>query len=286
MYQIIEKNNTATTMSSSSLSSTAIVKIADKIGSARTAEAAEYKDRRVSIYAPSIGRIKDALTSKDKFVVLYDMDEDLYRRHTNEEVIRAVHLYFLSVDSSTERRHRDAMRQVEIAVRNDLSYGNENYARYYEKYKEYFNKCLDRGIEALHIIEFLAIEKQYRKKLVLYRKIKMRVKVISILLLTVLIGLLVFGIGRAITRPTEEQRLLSDGMTAEIIQINPRDLDRVSFPGVLDYIRVKYPYTMKYYSEKEVISNIGDLSGKINICAEVEEGSVQYIPVRVVHPIK
>jgi hypothetical protein len=114
----------------------------------------------------------------------------------------------------------------------------------------------------------------------------MRVKVISILLLTVLIGLLVFGIGRAITRPTEEQRLLSDGMTAEIIQINPRDLDRVSFPGVLDYIRVKYPYTMKYYSEKEVISNIGDLSGKINICAEVEEGSVQYIPVRVVHPIK
>ena len=284
MYQIIEKNNTTTTMSTPS--STAIIKLGNKIASAKTYEKEEYKEKRVSIYAPSIGRIKDAITSKDKFLVLYDMEEDIYRNHSNEEVIRAVHLYFLSVDSSTERRHRDAMRQIEIAVRNNLSYGNENYARYYEKYKEYFNQCLNRDIEPLHAVEFLAIEKQYRKKLILYRKVKMKVKIISLLLLIVMIISVVFGIGRVMIRPTEDQRLLADGMTAEIIWINPNDLDRVSFPGVLDYIRVKYPYTMKYYSEKEVISNIGDLSGKINICAEVEEGSAQYIPVRVVHPIK
>ena len=159
-YQIIE-NNTTTTMSTSS--STAIIKLGNRIASAKTQEKEEYKEKRVSIYAPSIGRIKDAITSKDKFLVLYDMDEDMYRRHSNDELIRAVHLYFLSVDSSTEKRHRDAMRQIEIAVRNDLSYGNENYARYYEKYKEYFKQCLNRDIEPLHAIEFLAIEKQYRK---------------------------------------------------------------------------------------------------------------------------
>lgn len=283
MYQIIE-NNPTTTMSAST--STAIIKLGNKIASAKTHENEEYNERRVSIYAPNIGRIKDALTSKSKFVVLYDMDEDVYRRHSSDEVIRAVHLYFLSVDESTERRHRDMMRQIEIAVRNDLYYGNENYSKYYVKYKEYFKQCLDRGIEPLHAVEFLAIEKQCRKKLVLYRKVKMKVKVISLLLLTVMIGLLVFGIGRTIIRPTEDRRLLTDGMTAEVIQINPGDLERVSFPGVLDYLRVHYPYTFKYYTEKEVISDIGDLSGKINICAEVEEGSVQYIPVRVVHPIK
>ena len=281
-YQIIE-NNTTTTMSTPS--STAIIKLGNRIASAKTQEKEEYKAKRVSIYAPSIGRIKDAITSKDKFLVLYDMDEDIYRRHSSDELIRAVHLYFLSVDSSTERRHRDAMRQIEIAVRNDLSYGNENYAKYYEKYKEYFKQCLDRGIEPLHAVEFLAIEKQYRKKLVLYRKVKMKFKIVSLLLLTVIICSVVFGIGRIITRPTEDQRLLADGMTAEIIWINPNDLDRVSFQGVLNYIRGKNPYTMKYYSEKEVISNIGDLSGKINICAEVGEGSARYIPVRVVHQI-
>jgi len=252
----------------------------------RMEEADEFNEGRVSIYAPNIGRVKDALMSQDKFLVLYDTDEDLYRIHKEEELIRAVHLFFLNATPSTEKRWREELHRIDIAVHNDLDYNGVSFSLYYKRYKEYHQECLNRDVPPLRAVEFFAVRRECKQKLVKYKKLKTKIKILT----AVTAVLILLGFCSLITKamgPSTDTKLAEAGYTQEVVSISVNSLDSISisYGSIMNTIREKYPYTFKFYTEKEVYKEMSALNSKADIIKDIQSGYMSHFYVKIVHKI-
>lgn len=251
----------------------------------RMEEADEFNEGRVSIYAPNIGRVKDALMSQDKFLVLYDTNEDLYRVHKEEELLRAVHLFFLNATPATEKRWREELHRIDIAVHNDIDYNGVSFSLYYKRYREYHEECLNRDIPPLRAVEFFAVRRECKRKLAKYKRIKTKVKILTavtaVLMLIGFCGLIAKAIG-----PSADSQLAESGYTEEVISMSVNDLKRLTYGSVMEAITERYPYTFKFYTEKEVYKEMLSLNQKADIMSDIENGYMDHFYVKVVHKIK
>ena len=251
----------------------------------RMEEADEFNEGRVSIYAPNIGRVKDALMSQDKFLVLYDTDEDLYRIHKEDELIRAVHLFFINATPATEKHWREELHRIDIAVHNDIDYNGVSFSMYYKRYKMYHQECLNRDIPPLRAVEFFAVRRECKRKLAKYRRIKTKVKIITVIT-TILIFIGIAGLLSKAMGPSSDSLLAGEGYTTEIVSISSDDLGIVNYENLMNIIRERYPYTFKFYTEKEVKNEIDNINNQVDILDELSNNRMDHFYVKVVHKIK
>ena len=268
---------TSTTTVSNSNSTSLVPAFKEKFSSIKVEEENLKKTGKVVIYLPSIAKIIAGLKSRDKYIVLFDADDFIKNSSASKKYVDD---FFVSVDADTKNMWKAVFQQIDIDVRNNIPWTKNEFKSWYDEYKEYFYRCIDREEKPHRAIDYFAIKKRSRKEVGRFNTYKHGI-LIGVILCVIMV---LYGLGSMIASHVRgtEPSLIEEGYQYTVVKVVQSDFKNRS--DILEWTRSNYPKTFQNKTDDAVWDDIQRINNTRDLDKHLDTTDV--ILIRVIEPIE
>lgn len=275
----IKSTTSASTPITVSNSTSLVPAFREKFSSIKVEEENLRKTGKVVIYLPSIAKIIAGLKSRDKYIVLFDIDDFIKNSSPSKQYVDE---FFVSADADTESEWKSIFQQIDIDVRNNIPWTSSKpqYKCWYDEYRAYFYSAINNEEKPHRAVDYFSLKKRARKEVGKFNTYKHGI-LIGVILVTVMV---LYGLGSMIASHVRgtEPSLIEEGYQYTVVKVVQSDFKNRS--DILEWTRSNYPKTFQNKTDDEVWSDIERVNNTRDLDKHLDNTDV--ILIRVIEPIE